>query len=166
MDREPAQPERRGGGFDMGRMSTGTKALFITGILLFISLFLPWQSLEGCDQAAEAIGVSCSVGGFSGLGVLVAILVIALLIWEGVLAAGTNINVGTMSPALISAIIGGAAAVFALIKFLTSLGGGIVFNISWGAFVGLILALALAYASYLRWQESKMAAAPGPPPMG
>ncbi len=170
MEREPGQPERRGG-FDMGRMSTGTKALFVTGLLLFISLFLPWRTVEGCEEAAEALGVGggCSQNGFAGLGVLVAILVIALLVWEGLLAAGTNVNVGAMSPTMISAIVGGAAALIALIKFLTSLGGGPfgVFNISWGAFVGLILALALGYAAYLRWQESKMAATPGSaPPMG
>jgi hypothetical protein len=149
-----AQPQRPGG-FDMARLTTGTKVVLAVSFLLFISLFLPWQDV--LPGEFEAFGVSGNISGFTGIGVLVAILAIATIVWEGLLAAGVNINMGTMSPALIGAILAGATALFAIIKFLTSLSG-----VAWGAFVGLILALALAYGAYMRFQESK--AGPLAPP--
>jgi hypothetical protein len=140
----------------MNRVSMGSKGIFITGLVLLISLFFPWQNVF---RGVEFFGISGNVSGFSGLGILVALLLIALLVWEGLLAGGVNINVGTMSPALISAIAGGVVVLLTLINFLTKLSG-----IQWGAFVGLLAALALAYASYLRFQESKMAPPPVVPP--
>jgi hypothetical protein len=139
-----AQPARPGGGFDMTRLSTGSKILLVAGALLFIDLFLPWQSAFGF-----------SVSGFSGLGVLVAILLIGLLVWEGLLIGGANINMGTTSPALISAIVAGAAALFTIILFLTRLNA-----VAFGAFIGLILALVLAYGAYVRFNESKVTTPP------
>ena len=144
-----AQPARPGGGFDMARMSTGSKILMAAGGLLFIDLFLPWQSVDFGPFG------SANVSGFSGLGILVAILVIALLVWEGLLIAGVNINMGTTSPALISAILGGATALFTIILFLTRLTA-----VSFGAFIGLILALVLAYGAYVRYNESKVTTPP------
>jgi hypothetical protein len=145
-----AQPARPGGGFDMARMSTGSKILMGAGLLLFIDLFLPWQRVD-----FGPFGGGFNVSGFSGLGVLVAILVIALLVWEGLLIAGVNINMGTTSPALISAILGGATALFTIILFLTRLTA-----ISFGAFIGLILALVLAYGAYVRYNESRVTTPP------
>jgi hypothetical protein len=139
-----AQPARPGGGFDMARMSTGSKILMGAGLLLFIDLFLPWQSAG-----------FFSINGFGGIGILVALLVIALLVWEGLLIAGVNINMGTTSPALISAILGGAAALFTIILFLTRLTA-----VSIGAFIGLILALILAYGAYVRYNESQVTTPP------
>lgn len=145
---------QRPGGMDMGRMSTGTKILTIGGILLFIDLFLPWQGVGGVEAfGIEVPGVNIS--GFSGLGVFVALLVLALIVWEALLAFGVNIQMGTASPALISAILGGAVAVFTIILFLTRLTA-----IKYGAFIGLILALVIAYGAYMRFQESKAGPAP------
>lgn len=138
----------------MARVSTGSKILLVAGLLLFIDLFFPWQGVDFGDFLGTDLG-SANVSGFSGLGVLVALLVIAMLVWEGLLAAGVNINLGTTSPALISAGLGFAVALFTIIAFLTKLDA-----IKWGAFVGLILALVIAYGAYMRWQESKVA----PPP--
>jgi hypothetical protein len=150
-----AQPQRPGG-FDMARMSMGSKLALGSSILLFISLFFPWEDvLRGLDPT----GTFGNVNGFNGIGILVAILCIAVIVWEGMLAAGVNINMGTTSPALIGAILAAGAALFAIIQFLLSLGG-----IQWGGFLGLIFALALAYGAYLRFQESQAAAAPPPPP--
>lgn len=162
-----AQPPSARRGFDLARLSTGSKALLASGLVLFISLFLPWRTVKGCEATEEIVGnLPCSESGFAGLGALVAILVIGLLVWEGLLAAGVAPNVGTVSPALVSAGLGGAAALFALIKFLTSLGGGPLdaFSIAWGAFVGLLAALAVGYASFLRFQESRSGAPPRPGP--
>jgi hypothetical protein len=147
-----AQPARPGG-FDMRRVSTGSKILLVTGLLLFIDLFLPWQRV--CVDFGGFGGGCASANAFSGLGILVALLVIALLVWEGLLIAGVNINMGTTSPALISAVLAGATALFTIILFLTRLS-----EVSYGAFIGLILALVLAYGAYVRFNESKVTTPP------
>jgi hypothetical protein len=138
----------------MRGVSTGSKILLVTGLLLFIDLFFPWQQV--CTPEVAGFGGICaSANGFSGLGILVALLVIALLVWEGLLIAGVQINMGTTSPALIGAILGGAAALFTVILFLTRLS-----EIAWGAWVGLILALVLAYGAYVRYNESQVTTPP------
>jgi hypothetical protein len=152
-----AQPQRPGG-FDMARASTASKIILVAAILLFIDLFFPWQGVD-LGEFGEAFGVSGNVSGFNGLGILVAILCIAVIAWEIMLMAGANINMGTTSPILVSAILAGVTAAFTVIAFLTKLSA-----IKWGAFVGLILALVLGYGAYMRYTESQTAAPPPPPP--
>ena len=149
----------RPGGMDMRGVTTGQKILIAGSLLLFIDLFFPWQGVD-LGEFGEIFGdiPDANVSGFNGLGVLVAILAIATIVWEGLLAGGVAINMGTMSPALIGAIVGGATAAFTIIAFLTKLTA-----IKWGAFVGLILALVVGYGAYVRFQESKVGAAPPPP---
>lgn len=142
-------------GFNWQRLSMGTKGLLISCAVLIISLFLPWQGIG----LGDIFGVS--VNGFRGLGILVFLLALAVIIWEIVIMM-TTVETGTMSPAMISAAGGGLTAVLTIIHFLTSLS-----LVQWGAFVGLIAGLAVGYASWLRFNESKtapMAPPPAPPP--
>lgn len=148
--------QRRSGGFDLGRVPAGSKGLLISGLLLFVFLFLPWQTvvrirpflgIEGRDVYDTAFG--------SGLGILIAILVLGLLAWEVLLAAGVGISTGRTSPALVSALAGGLVALLTIVLFLTSLG-----NIAWGAFVGLVAGVAMAYAAYVRYQEGQRTTPP------
>ncbi len=67
---------------------------------------------------------------------------------------GVRINTGTMSPALISAIAGGVAALGGLISFVMSLDG-----VGFMAFIGLLVSLAVGYGAFVRFQESKVATA-------
>jgi hypothetical protein len=150
-----AQPQRPGG-FDMTRVTAGQKILFVAGLLLFIDLFLPWQGVDFGEFLGQDLG-SANVSGFDGMGILVAILVIAMLVWEGLLVGGVVINMGTTSPALIGAILAGATAAFTIISFLTKLSA-----IKFGAFIGLILALVIGYGAYVRYQESQTTAMPPP----
>jgi hypothetical protein len=156
-----AQPQRPGG-FDMARLTSGQKILLVAGILLFISQFFPWEDFGGGVEDVLGVDVDipgATANGFAGIGILVTILVIAMLVWEGLLASGVQVNMGTTSPALIGAVIAGATALFTIIKFLTSLDA-----IAWAAWVGLILGLVIAYGAYLRFQESQTAVPPAAPP--
>ena len=150
-----AQPQGSAG-FDMNRVTTGQKILLIGGLVLLIDLFLPWQGVDFGNLFGTNLG-SANISGFSGLGIFVGLLVIALLVWEGLMVAGVKINMGTTSPALIGAILGGATALFTIIAFLTKLSA-----IKWGAFVGLILALVVGYGAFVRFNESKMGGATAP----
>lgn len=140
-------------GFDWQRLSMGTKGLLISSAVLIISLFLPWQ---GVSFGGPFGGIS--VNGFRGLGILVFLLALGVIVWELVIAL-TTVNTGDVSPALISAGAGGLTAVLTVIHFLTSLSA-----VTWGAFIGLIAGLAVGYASWLRFNESKAAGTPPPAP--
>lgn len=145
------QPQRPGG-FDMNRLTTGQKVLLAAGVLYLISLFLPWLGVDFGDLG-DAFGIDvpdASASGWTGtMGTISGILVIALLAWEGMAAAG--VNIGAASPAMIGAILGGATVVFGVINFIQSLDG-----LRIGAFIGLVAIVALAYGAYVRFQESKV----------
>ncbi len=157
------------GGFNWARLSMGSKGLLVTGLLFLIALFLPWADVGSEVEAITGIdigdidipGADLSLSGlqasplFGWLGLL---LTLGLLVWEGLLAMGQNIAAGGRSPAFISAILGWAVAGSGLIIFIVSLQAP-----AWGAFLGLILSLALAYLAYVRFQESKVGTAPPPP---
>jgi hypothetical protein len=154
-----AQPQRPGG-FDMNRASTGSKIVLGAAIVLLITLFLPWAGAN-VDLGAfgEAFDVDTSFSAFqvSGLTILLVLVLIALIAWEIMMMAGMRLNLGTMSPGLLSAILAGVAVLLGLIIFLQSLGA-----ISWGAFIGLLAILALAYGAYMRFTESRTTAPPPP----
>ena len=156
------------GGFNWARLSMGSKGLLVTGLLFLISLFLPWADIGSEVEAITGIDIGDIPGvtdvSISGLqtsplfGWLGLLLTLGLLVWEGMLAMGQNIGAGGRSPAFISAILGWAIAACGLIIFIVSLQAP-----AWGAFLGLILSLAMAYAAYVRFQESKVGTAPPPP---
>jgi hypothetical protein len=134
-------------GFDWARLSMGQKGILITGALLFIDLFLPWNKVGECPFCV-------SVNGWSGVGFIAGLLVIALLAWEGLNAAGALATMTAPTP-LVSAVLAAGVALFALLRA--------VFNLSFSTFglwLGIILALAMAYAGYVRFQESQVASPP------
>lgn len=141
-------------GFDWGRLTMGQKGVLITGVLLFIDLFLPWNKVGECPFCV-------SVNGWSGLGVIAGLLVLALLVWEGLNTAGALATV-TAPRALITAALAAGAALFALLRALFDLSFS-----TFGLWLGIILALALAYAAYVRYQESQVTTPPpaSPPPL-
>ncbi|HYU57509.1 MAG TPA: hypothetical protein VEO00_05610 [Actinomycetota bacterium] len=151
-------------GFDMSRMSTASKILIGASALFFIDGFLPWQRV--CiDVGIPGIGGCASASLWSGIGFLAALLGLALLVWEGLRVAG--VNLGTMPEAtknMISAGLAAGVVLFTALKVLIDNEA-----IAYGAWIGIILALAIGYGGFMRWQESKTAtpmppAAPPPPP--
>ncbi|MBA3551965.1 MAG: hypothetical protein H0W27_03715 [Actinobacteria bacterium] len=158
---------------DLSKLSTADKILLGAGLLFVIDTFLPWQRV--CVEGfGDFPGVCASASAWGGngafAGVLAAIFAIALIAWVGmhVAGAGVNLNVN-MSPAMITAILAAGAVLFGLIKFLLV----ITNSPGFGAFLGIVLLVAIAYGGYMKWQESKLALPPaatqpppGPPPVG
>jgi hypothetical protein len=148
--------------FDMSKMSTADKILVIGGFALFIDTFLPWQrvciSFQGIGACASA---SAWGGSASFLGVLTGILSILLVIWLALNLMGTNLQLGVPAPTVTSILVGGTV-VFGILKLLF-----VLFNHPGiGAFIGLILIIAIAYAGYTKMQEpTATIPPPGPPPM-
>jgi hypothetical protein len=153
-----AQPQ---GGFDVNRLTVGQKILLGSGIIYLISLFFPWLGADLGDFGDLLGGLDVpdvSVNGWAGgIGTLSGVFVIGLLVWEGLSAAGVKVSMGTASPAMVGAILGGITAVLGLINFIQSLDG-----LKIGAFIGLVAILGLLYGAYVRFQESKVGT---PPPV-
>lgn len=155
------------GGFNWNNLSMGTKILSISSLVFLIVLFLPgWETydtglgnlgLPGVPGFADSVSFS-AFSAAPGVSWLAFLFALAVVVWEGLLAFGVNISMGTMSPALLSAIGGGATALLGVICFLMSLSG-----VGWAAFVGLLASLAVGYGAFLRFNESKVGGAAPPP---
>jgi hypothetical protein len=146
-------------GFDISKMSTATKILLGAGIVYLIDLFLPWNRV--CVGAA-GLSFCGNASGLHGLGILNLLLVIALIAWEAMAIAGVDVSAPR---ALISAGLAGALLVFTILKIIVDLEAIYLF-----AWVGLLLALAIGYGGWMRWQEHQagagMTAPPAPPAAG
>lgn len=141
-------------GFDMSKMSMGSRVLLGSGILLLIFSFFAWQEVCVADVLCLSENMWGGSGGFFGL--LGGLVLIALIVWEGLQVAGTDVNVGQPA-SRISAYLGFAVAALVLIKFIYAVTNEPAF----GAFIGLILALGVAYGAWMRLQEpAAMPAAP------
>jgi hypothetical protein len=151
-------------GFDMTKVSTAGRILLIAGVLYLIDLFLPWQRV--CIDLGVDLPSGCaSASGASGIGVINLLLVIGLLVWEGLALSNMEINAPR---ALVSAGLAAAILLFTILKVLVDNS-----QIYLWAWVGLILALVIAYGGWMRWQEhqagggtSTMGGTAPPPPPG
>ena len=143
------------GSFDMSKMTSASKIMFIAGALFLINTFLPWQRV--------CFGPVCgSASGASGIGILNLLLAIALLAWEGMALAGVDVKVDR---ALVSAAIGGAIVVITILKIIVDSEAIYIF-----AWIGLILAAVIGYGAWMKWQEHQAGGGggsmPAPPPDG
>jgi hypothetical protein len=150
--------------FNMKGMTSADKILLGATALFFIDTFLPWQRVCASFLTIKACASASAWGGSASfLGVLAALFALALLIWVGMSMAGVSMNVG-MPASSVSSILVAGTVLFGLLKFLFS-----AFNHGgFGAWVGLILLLAIAYGGYMKMQEPKTApvAPPPAPPAG
>ncbi len=150
--------------FDMASMSMPTKGVLITGILLLIDSFLPWQRLcfgiQGVDIGCASASAWNGSGGFFGL--LMGIALIVLLLFEASQLASMNMNMQLpVSRAKAAAYLGFAVVVFGLLKFLLVLTSE--WSAGFGAWIGIVLLAAMAYASFLYFKSDDTVVAPPPP---
>ena len=123
-------------------LGRGAQIMLVAGVLLFISLFLPWQDFGD-------LGVDVTFSGWRGIGAILGILTIVLLAWLIVRIASVDIPL-PVSTAMSAALIGTLILIFAVIKILTILGDEPTI---W-AWIGLILAIAVAFGSFQVVQEA------------
>ena len=148
--------------FDMSKLTTADKILLGAGALFFIDTFLRWQKffciksvfISGCATASAWNGN----GSFAG--VLAALFSLALIAWIVLHVAGVNLEFGVPASTIASVLVLGTV-LFAIIKFLFVIGN----HSSYGAWLGLILTLVIAYGGYMKMQEPKTAGS-APPAMG
>jgi hypothetical protein len=154
--------ERRS--FDMTQVSTADKILTIGTGLYFIDSFLPWNRL--CVDLAILGNRCASANLWHGIGVLAGLVALLLLVWEILVAAGVSMSL----PLPAWQVAAGGAGLILVLTILKIL----IDNdfLSFGAWIGLILSLVIAYGGYMKMQEGKVTGSPGgympppPPPVG
>jgi hypothetical protein len=164
--------------FDMASMAMATKVVLLSGILLLIVSFLPWQKV--CAGGGEFLGTtiprscaSASAWGGSGaiFGLLMGLLLIALLVFEVVRMTNAEITGNLpIEGAKLAAYLGFAVVGLGVIKFIIAItsklagfnfdlggGAGVSNSAGIGAWAGIVLLVALAYGSWLHFKESETA---------
>ena len=143
-------------GFDMSRMSTAEKLLAGGGILLLIDSFLPWQricvDLSPLGGGGACVGFTMWGGNGSFFGVIAGLLTIALIV-VGILSmtgSMANMNMGSMSADKLVGFIGAGVFVFGILKFIFAL----TQSPGYGAFIGVVLLLAIGYGAWQKIQSS------------
>jgi hypothetical protein len=138
--------------FDMTSMSTADKILLVGSFLLFIDSFLAWQrvcvSVVGVNIGCASANAWSGNGSFAG--VLMAIL--ALLLFLAVGATAMGVAMPNVPVATVSAVLTGGTVVFGVIKFILA----VTNHAGYGAWIGLILLIVLAYGGYMKMQEGNV----------
>ena len=149
----------KSGGFDMAKITTASKIVMVAGILLLVDSFLSWQKVCFDTGVLGDICAKANAWGGSGgwAGVIMGILLIILLIWEGTQLAEMpmNLSIG-VTPTKGTAYLGFAVVIFGLLKFIFA----ITNEGSLGAWIGLVLLIAIGYGSWMKFQEPETVAAP------
>jgi hypothetical protein len=109
------------------------------GLVLFVIIsFLDWQSVSiGPYTYGDSL--------WHGAGIIVALIAIVFLLWEVGRLLNYNIQLGQFTPAMVSAVLALLLLVFTVIIFLDWSD----FR-SWPEWVGTILAIVIAVASFFR----------------
>ena len=153
--------------FDMTKLSTADKILAGGSLLLFIDSFLSWQRV--CSADIPGLGRICASanawgGNGSFAGVLMSLLALLLLAGTVAVVAGVSLPVTIPTSTVLSGLTAGTV-LFGIIKFLFVVGN----HGALGAWIGLILILAVAYGGYMKMQEQKTVPPTSgftPPPAG
>lgn len=143
--------------FDVKALPRYRQILLFGSAAMFVALLFPWV---GVSFSGQSLG---SANGWNGLGTFIGFLVIILIAWEVLRSLGMlgQINV---SHDLVSAGLAALIALFCVIQFFRAFssgwglaGGGTYPHI--GAYLGLVLAAALAYAAVTAFRTAGGAAA-------
>jgi hypothetical protein len=128
-------------GASWGSLSRATQILIGASLLLFIDLFFPWNKFCFGDICASA-------NGWHRFGLLAGILALAIVVLEGLAMMGTDVLKSANKGTIILALAVGTLASVLLRVVMDSEG------MAWGAWLGIILGLAVAYGGWLRYQEA------------
>ena len=130
-------------------LGRGAQLMLVGAVLLFIDLFLPWQSYSGpFKDAIEAVGGDTTATAFHGLGGwLLALLTLVLIAWLVARLAAVEIPI-PVSAAMTAGVFAFLILAIAILKALVDDYSG------WAAWVGIILAAVVAVGAWLQIQES------------
>ena len=125
----------------INELSLGRKLILGAGVLLFIDMFLNWQSV---DVGPFTVGRN-GIHGFWGVFIL--LMTIALVAFVGARAFGYELPEG-LPDGLISLVLGALILLFAVIKNIAD------DYSAWPSYVGVLLAAVIAYGGWLVFKDS------------
>jgi hypothetical protein len=139
-----AQQESPGSSFDLAKLGTADRIVLGAAAAYFVWIFLPFWY-----RCCEILGVGADLGGVSGFrGVLVISWLLAIVAVAEIVATkllGTEIKL-PMKRGQVHLAVAAAALVFTLLGLVAKATG---LTLSWGIFVGLILAAIWTYGAYM-----------------
>jgi len=148
---------------ELMKLSRDSRIILGASLLYVILSFLNWQ-----QYCASGGGVSVCAGRseWHGIGILGGLIALALLLWEVGRMLAVKVELGGLSPALISVGLALALLVFTVITFLSHSAYR-----HWPEWVALIVSILIAVVAVRRGREegvevpklvSAMTSAPGP----
>jgi len=120
------------------KLSRETQIVLGASVLYLIFSFFDWQQVS-------AFGVSVGRSEWNGIGVIAALLVVVLLLWEAARLFEVKIELGSLTPGLISVAVALLLLIFTVITFLSHSTAR-----HWPAWIGLLLSIAIAGAAVMR----------------
>lgn len=136
-------------------LSRGTKLVLVAGSLLFVSLFLTWQTVE--VDFGSAGRADYPLDGWDVWGLQIGLLVTAIVSLTVVIHL-TEVTLPEDIPWTTLMFVGGNGVfVLAVVKNVTDAGS------TWTSYVFVLFALLVAVGTYLNWSEAR---ASEPPPVG
>jgi hypothetical protein len=142
-----------GGGYlDTSRLTPGEFIGMAAGLVLFLSLWLPWFTTSEDNRFSRLAGASGGVNAwqvFSTLDILLVLAATAPFILSWIIARGHKL---TWKPGEVTMIVGATAFVLILCNgiILGRPGDSVDIGLGIGYFVGLIASVGLLVAGYLR----------------
>lgn len=147
---------------DLSRLSSADKVILGAALALFITLFLPWFSV---DVGGGVVDASGSASGFDAGGFLFAIVPLLIAIVMAAQIAIDRFSPGTTLPnppvpwGQVHLILGAIALALIVLKFLigedAGVGdaAGVDVSRSWGIFLSILAAAALTFGGFQKRGE-------------
>lgn len=145
---------QQGPSFDMSKASSADKIVLGAAAVYFIWVFLPfWYS------CCSILGFTANAGSVSGFrGVLIISWILAILAIAEVITHMMSMNINLpMKRGQVHLIVAGLALLFTLLGLVAKSTG---LTLSWGIFVGLVVAAVWTYGAYMMYSAPETTMAP------
>lgn len=139
---------------DVNRLSRGEQIAGVAAVLLLIDMFLNWYSanLSGAlSAAANKFGVDTAVNAwqsFSTTDLLIFITILAALVMVGMQVMARSANLPVSLPLVVAAL-SALTTLVVLWRIINQPGPNDFINVEYGAYLGLLLLIALTYGAIL-----------------
>ena len=131
---------------DLSKIKNGQKIVLVAGILLIIDIFLPWYGAFGFNINAFDSGF---LAWFGALCAIAAAVIIALKVF-----ANLKLNAGPLKAEHIAFALAVLGAFFIFLRLVTE-----TTAMKFGLWLGLIIAVVLAFGTFLAMKEEGLSAA-------
>jgi hypothetical protein len=140
---------------DTGRLTRGQTIAALGGVVLFVSLFLDWYSLDAGALGSVLGGIDLSASGweaFSWVDLLCALTAI-VAVGAALLTATSRTVAIPVGTSVVVAALGAVSAVVILYRIVNQPGPNDLIVVEVGAYLGLIAAAAVGVGGWLEMRE-------------